>query len=285
MSQSGRGRGGRSSEGRQKIATVMSQEHRLELAKMVRDNKSLLIGKFSSTVTQKARDRKWTEIFAHLTELGAIIEDVNMLRFSVYTNLPKATKKKRDLARSTGQGPPNYTELDHVILDIIGRDSAASIGIRGASGDDDVNMGFDERDPLRDASILDETSESLFGAALSNTSTFTTPSQMFARKSAPVLPPPATPRTATSSPIPPEATETFDTASRKQNSKNRSRGPLTSILVDESYKKLKLEKLQLDLEEQKSRMNLLSCQIETEKLKADKLRLDIEEQRRRMRLE
>jgi hypothetical protein len=45
----------------------------------------------------------------------------------------------------------------------------------------------------------------------------------------------------------------------------RKSGPLTSILVDERYKVLKVEKLKLDVEEQKLRIELIGFQIEAEK--------------------
>jgi hypothetical protein len=45
----------------------------------------------------------------------------------------------------------------------------------------------------------------------------------------------------------------------------RKSGPPTSILVDEQYKVLKVEKLKLDVEEQKLRIQLIHFQIEAEK--------------------
>jgi hypothetical protein len=273
MSQSGRGRGGRVA--RNKIPTLMTQDHRLELASMVRDNKQVLIGKFSPSVTQKSRDQKWTEIYTHLTELGAVFEDVNMLRFTAYPNLAKATKKKRDLAKSTGQGPPNYTELDNIILDIIGRDSAAATGIAGATEDDDVNFGGETEERERETSILDETTESLFGSTITSVmpgtsrgGSFTVPRSVFAIRPRPILPPAPTPRTNTSSPINEEMDVTVETAAANNtqqtssNAKKRPRGPLTSLLVDDRYKELKVEKLQLE-------MDLIRIQIEAEKRRCE----------------
>jgi hypothetical protein len=51
--------------------------------------------------------------------------------------------------------------------------------------------------------------------------------------------------------------------------KRKKAGPLTSLLVDENYKLLKVEKLQLDIEEQKLRMELIRFKIEAEKQRAD----------------
>jgi hypothetical protein len=272
----------------------MTEDHKIQLAALVRENKELLIGKFSPSVTQKARDQKWSQIYMHLTELGAVIHDVDTLRFVVFTNLPKATKRKRDKANSTGQGPPNYTELDNIILDIMGRDSAAARGISGDTQDDDVNLGQGE-DEHDASSIMDETTESLFGGPLQTPvrvqlpgasagggGTFTVPQSVFARRSVPIFP--ATPRTTTSSPINSEVVDTAPSANTQQNSENqkkRPRAPLTSLLVDEQYKQLKVEKLHLDMEEQKLRMELIRVKIEAEKhrIEAESSRSNAEQQR------
>jgi len=265
MSQAGR------SQGARKTPTMMTHDHKIILAKFVRDNKGVLVGKFSPSVTQKARDKKWTEIFTHLTELGAVFEDVSSLRFTAYRNLSKATKKKRDLAKSTGQGPPNYNELDEIILDIIGRDSAAATGIAGATEDDDVNFG-EENDELRSSSILDETSESVFSSSIASSvpgtsggGSFTVPRSVFAVRSRPLLPP--VPRTNTSSPIHEEMDVTIDAAAQNNqqtgtNPKKRPRGPLTSLLVDERFKELKVQKLELEIE-------LMRVQIEESRRRAE----------------
>jgi len=247
----------------------MTSEHRTELARLVRENKELLIGKFSPSVTQKARDQKWTEIYQHLTGLGAVVEDVNMLRFTVYPNISKATRRKRDLAKSTGQGPPIWTELDEIILDIIGRDSAAAVGIAGASHEDDVIFGSE--DP---STVFDDTTESIFRTPLPGTSA--QPKSVFAVRSVPVFPPLTSP--VTSSPIKNtgevnNASENFVVTpippqSRSVQKKRRA-GQQTSILVDEDYKMLRVQKMQLDIEEQKLRMELIRTQIEAEKHRSE----------------
>ena len=247
---------------RSKISTQMTSEHRTELARLVRDNKEILIGKFTPSVTQKSRDQKWTDIYTHLTGLGAVVEDVNMLRFTVYPNISKATRRKRDLAKSTGQGPPIWTELDEIILDIIGRDSAAAVGIAGASHEDDVIFGSE--DP---STVFDDTTESIFRTPLPGTSA--QPKSVFAVRSVPVFPPLTSP--VTSSPI--KNTGEVDNASEvtpippqsRSVQKKRRAGQQTSILVDEDYKMLRVQKMQLDIEEQKLRMELIRTQIEAEK--------------------
>ena len=251
---------------RSKIATQMTSEHRTELARLVRENKELLIGKFSPSVTQKARDQKWTEIYQHLTGLGAVVEDVNMLRFTVYPNISKATRRKRDLAKSTGQGSPIWTELDEIILDIIGRDSAAAVGIAGASHEDDVIFGSE--DP---STVFDDTTESIFRTPLPGTSA--QPKSVFAVRSVPVFPPLTSP--VTSSPI--KNTGEVNNASEvtpippqsRSVQKKRRAGQQTSILVDEDYKMLRVQKMQLDIEEQKLRMELIRTQIEAEKHRSE----------------
>jgi hypothetical protein len=69
----------------------------------------------------------------------------------------RATKKKKDKADSTGQAPPNYTELDEIILDIIGKDSAAMQGL----GQEDDGPSFTGPTNMSD-SILNFTTQSIF---------------------------------------------------------------------------------------------------------------------------
>ena len=229
---------------RSKIATQMTSEHRTELARLVRDNKEILIGKFTPSVTQKARDQKWTEIYTHLTGLGAVVEDVNMLRFTVYPNISKATRRKRDQAKSTGQGPPNWTELDEIILDIIGRDSAAAIGIAGATQEDDVIFGSDNT-----TTLLDDTTESIFRTPLPGSSV--QPKPVFAVRSVPLFPQITSP--VTSSPIKTTGevnnnssenviTPNIPLQQSRSVVKKRRAGQQTSILVDEDYKQLRVQK-------------------------------------------
>ena len=257
---------------RSKIATQMTSEHRTELARLVRDNKEILIGKFTPSVTQKSRDQKWTDIYTHLTGLGAVVEDVNMLRFTVYPNISKATRRKRDQAKSTGQGPPNWTELDEIILDIIGRDSAAAIGIAGATQEDDVIFGSDNT-----TTLLDDTTESIFRTPLPGSSVQPKP-PVFAVRSVPLFPQITSP--VTSSPIKTTGevnnnssenviTPNIPLQQSRSVVKKRRAGQQTSILVDEDYKQLRVQKMQLDIEEQNLRMEYMRVQIEAEKRRSE----------------
>ena len=273
MSQRGRG-GGFGSLERVKVATVMSPEQKLILATFVRDNKAMLVGKFSPMITQKKRDAKWTEIFENLLELGAVIQDVETLRFGIYRSMIKATTRKRDAAAATGAGPPAYTDLDEVVRDIIGRDSAAVKGI--GDGNDDFPV-YDEENS-NELSNLNTTSESEFRMPLN-------PRQLplpFARRSTPLLPLLSQNSTLTSSPIRGGQDDTLQTnGENRQDTVNtqqvtvsssgafkRKTGPPTSILVDEQYKVLRVEKLKLEIEDQKLRLELVRFQIEAEKNRA-----------------
>jgi hypothetical protein len=51
--------------------------------------------------------------------------------------------------------------------------------------------------------------------------------------------------------------------------KKRRAGQQTSILVDEDYKQLRVQKMQLDIEEQNLRMEFMRVQIEAEKRRSE----------------
>ena len=257
-----RGRGGRSIAPR----TVMSHEQKLILASFVRDNKPFLIGKFSQSVSQKKRDTKWTQIYKHLVELGAVILDVDTLRYGFYRNMVKATVRKRDAAKSTGAAPPVYSDLDHIVLDILGADSAASNGIGEGNDQEDLNFQAEGEEELTG---FDTTTESEFRVPISPRV------PVFARKSAPPH------ASRTSSPIPEEGDnhsngqDTQDNTQQPRSSgpssnvKKRKIGPPTSILVNDEYKQIKLELMKADLEEKKMRMELMGCQIKKEQAICD----------------
>jgi hypothetical protein len=96
---------------------------------------------------------------------------------------------------------------------------------------------------------------------------------VFAVRSVPVFPPLTSP--VTSSPI--KNTGEVNNASEvtpippqsRSVQKKRRAGQQTSILVDEDYKMLRVQKMQLDIEEQKLRMELIRTQIEAEKHRSE----------------
>jgi hypothetical protein len=65
----------------------------LILTKLVRDNKALLLGKYSPLVTNQKKHAKWTEIFNDLKSMGANLKDVDYLRQTTWGNMVRSTKR------------------------------------------------------------------------------------------------------------------------------------------------------------------------------------------------
>ncbi len=59
---------------------VWSDENKEHFVLLLRDNKDLLFGDWSPSVTKAARNRKWTEIASEMTARGAVFKDIRSLR-------------------------------------------------------------------------------------------------------------------------------------------------------------------------------------------------------------
>ncbi|XP_065676028.1 uncharacterized protein LOC136092204 isoform X2 [Hydra vulgaris] len=107
---------------------MLSKELKMLLAIKIRENKEVLLGKLSPSITMRHRNRIWEDIMSHLNSLGAKIEDINQLRNREWDYLRKATMQK--FAKSlTGAAGRQLTELDNVVLDILDRKSINVFGI------------------------------------------------------------------------------------------------------------------------------------------------------------
>jgi hypothetical protein len=106
-----------------KESTMLTKTQKLHLAQLVRDNKVLLFAPFSSTVTKNAKTRCWEKIQKTLQETGCDIMDVKTLRDVEWPNMRRFTQKKCQDSLRTGASGDTLSELDEVILDVIGRDS------------------------------------------------------------------------------------------------------------------------------------------------------------------
>ncbi|XP_065649926.1 uncharacterized protein LOC136078310 isoform X3 [Hydra vulgaris] len=75
------------------------------------------------------RNRIWEDIMSHLNSLGAKIEDINQLRNREWDYLRRATMQKFAKSLKTGAAGRQLTELDNVVLDILDRKSINVSGI------------------------------------------------------------------------------------------------------------------------------------------------------------
>ena len=87
----------------------------------------------------KRRNATWDKIASHLNSLGAKLPDYRWLRDREWDYVKKATSKKIQGNGSTGAAPQAYTDLDEVIIDVLGRDSANVNGIDV----EDMEISFD----------------------------------------------------------------------------------------------------------------------------------------------
>ena len=103
---------------------MLSKSQKLLLAQLVRDNKSVVLAPFSSTVTKKAKQEAWESILRQLNGVGANVDNIKTLRDVIWANIRRGTIKKVSDSKKTGAGGSELTELDDTVLDILGRESA-----------------------------------------------------------------------------------------------------------------------------------------------------------------
>ncbi len=53
---------------------------KLEFVQLLRDNKEVLFGEFSPSVTKESKNRKWEEIADQMRAHGAVFKDIRNLR-------------------------------------------------------------------------------------------------------------------------------------------------------------------------------------------------------------
>ncbi|ODM98800.1 hypothetical protein Ocin01_07882 [Orchesella cincta] len=101
---------------------------------LINENKEVLFGKLSDTLTREAKESKWAEIAEHAHALGAFPwhRTWDYLRDTTWQNWRKRfveKREKKDKHDSTGQGPRIvYDEADLLIMEIL-----ESLGKNGPS--------------------------------------------------------------------------------------------------------------------------------------------------------
>ncbi len=253
----------------------LSHENKLRFAQLVKENKSILFGRHSPTLTNHDKFAKWKSIYDELVSHGAVIKDVVHLRNTMWGNLKRSTIIKRNANAKTGAaGGKRYTEVDHVVLDILDQNSAYLAGL----GQNDEPPLFGSGDGLghaagrgSDASLLDVTSESNFNLGMTFATrgpSFPTPGPSFVTPHPPASRLPLQqPAARSSTPVDLETEEAGIQAAVAL--KKRKRGPPTSLWTEDAYKALKLKKIQKDMEEQELRMDLMRGQIEEARQRAE----------------
>ena len=62
------------------MKTVLSDHHKLVIASMIRDRKTILKGQGQGLNIKRMKNKAWQEIFDHVVELGGIIPSLYHLR-------------------------------------------------------------------------------------------------------------------------------------------------------------------------------------------------------------
>uniref|UniRef100_A0A6P7FFP7 Regulatory protein zeste n=1 Tax=Diabrotica virgifera virgifera TaxID=50390 RepID=A0A6P7FFP7_DIAVI len=109
---------------------------KIMILKEIRDKKVILFGSFSDKLTKKDKIECWKTVHQKSTSLGLVPpnKDWTYSRDVFWQNLKKTTMKKVDNRRKTGSGggtDSKFTEMDNVVLDILGPDNPilCSLGI------------------------------------------------------------------------------------------------------------------------------------------------------------
>ena len=102
----------------------LTKDQKLVLAKEVLIRKKVLFGKFSPTITRKLRNAAWEDIRQKLLDMGATVENTEVLRDNDWGNLRRCVVQKFTKSMKSGEGGSELTELDNIVLDTIGRESS-----------------------------------------------------------------------------------------------------------------------------------------------------------------
>ena len=102
---------------------MLSYDQKLLLANFVKEHKAVMIGRLSSTVTNTDRNKCWQEATDLLIANGAVT-DAFKLRHNDWGNLTRSSAEKYKKSKQTGQKGSKLTNLDDVVLDVIGRETA-----------------------------------------------------------------------------------------------------------------------------------------------------------------
>ena len=102
---------------------MLTKEHKLFLAQLVKEHKDILFPPFTMKLTNQVKVAAWEKIRTALMAWGAIIKDAKYLRDREWSNLSRQVVGRYRNSLKTGQAGSSLTLLDNLVLDIEGRDS------------------------------------------------------------------------------------------------------------------------------------------------------------------
>lgn len=231
----------------------LTPELKIRLANFVLLHKNVLFARHNSNIRQVDKNKLWRQIHAELTAHGAVLKDAAYVRDRAWDNLKSTAIKKKKKLGSTGAGGESYTEVERITLDIIDPQSAYLAGINdtdsapqfsGATPIGGAQGGLDFNDTIQSI-------DSTFSINPGTSHTFTVPRPI--RTSSPV----GLEETTRSS------TQTGATVKRKRG------GSSQALWTTEAYKELKVQQIELDMEEKRVHIELMKQQIQESKDRAD----------------
>lgn len=115
----------------------IAKKQKLMIVRKIGENKDILFGSYSATITKELKTQKWKEIVEYATSIGFKNNgDWEYFRKTTWgQNWKRRAVEKWEEMNKTGAGGGEeieLTEVDEAILDVIGRESAAIVGISGA---------------------------------------------------------------------------------------------------------------------------------------------------------
>jgi len=117
--------------------TIDKNKIKTMVVKKICESKDILFGSFSSKITRDLKAATWKELLDYATSIGFQNNgDWQSLRDTTWMNWSRRVRSKFDSLNKTGGegGDANeLTEFDEAVLDVIGRESAAMVGIGGVT--------------------------------------------------------------------------------------------------------------------------------------------------------
>jgi hypothetical protein len=113
---------------------MLTEKDKTVFVSMMKEKKDILFGAFSPTLTKDMKAACWQQIIQQCGALGIKLiphgKDWTYVRDIIWcSNVRMPTIRKVDKTKKTGSGFVLMTDLDNLVLDVIGRDSEAVKGI------------------------------------------------------------------------------------------------------------------------------------------------------------
>lgn len=113
----------------------MNNEQKLLFLREIQSRKSILFAKFSNTITREKKISAWNDILYVLRSHNVPSsneKNISYFRDVAWPNIKRYTIEKRDKKLKTGEAggkKMKWTEVDLMVMDIIGEESPAVVGL------------------------------------------------------------------------------------------------------------------------------------------------------------